>query len=105
MSGGSYDYAYSRLEEFADALQHEGGCYCASPSLRSLFEAHVRKVARAMYAIEWNDSGDGNEQETSLIMACLNITLDGRELPAKDAAGEIAKDKLRAIKELLEEKP
>lgn len=65
MSGGSYDYAYRRVEEFADALENGvTGDGMSRPtgfanSLDRLgFAAHLRKVANAMKAIEWVDSGD-----------------------------------------------
>jgi hypothetical protein len=75
MSGGSYDYAYGKIADLADEIHGEGGCDCASPALRKAFAAHLRKVALAMHAIEWNDSGDGTggwrETEEQLIRACI----------------------------------
>lgn len=65
MSGGSYGYAYRRVEEFAEALEsgvtfdgvetEDGGSH-----VRLGFAAHLRKVAAAMQAIEWEDSGDSS---------------------------------------------
>lgn len=43
MSGGSYDYAYSRVMDMADSLRKEGCCDCAEPALRELFREHLRK--------------------------------------------------------------
>ena len=73
MSGGSYNYAFHHIDELARSIRDEGGCgdYAASPVLRRAFKAHLVKVAAACQAIEWNDSGDGNRQETELIQACL----------------------------------
>jgi hypothetical protein len=98
MSGGSYDYAYTRVEEMARKLRPEGGCpsLCAEPALRELFREHLWRVAKAMYAIEWNDSCDGDDRERELIMACLNITHE-------QAAGAIAEHKLKAIRAIIEE--
>lgn len=72
MSGGSYDYAYRRVEEMADMLRAEGSCHAAPTALRELFREHLRHVAEAMHAIEWNDSCDGDEREPELITRCLN---------------------------------
>jgi hypothetical protein len=76
MSGGSYSYAYQRLDDFADELREVGGCgdYAAPPFVRRAFAEHCRKVARAMHAIEWNDSGDGHRDELALIKAVLEPT-------------------------------
>ncbi len=65
MSGGSYGYAYRRVEEFSEALEAgvtiDGrtvdGAGCVA---RLGFAAHLRKVAAAMKAIEWEDSGDSS---------------------------------------------
>jgi hypothetical protein len=63
MSGGAYEYAYLRVVEFADALDDNrtlDGYQLARPNGldRLAFAAHLRKVADAMKAIEWVDSGD-----------------------------------------------
>lgn len=71
MSGGSYEYAYQRVNDMADGLQIDGGCSAVPPALRVAFRAHLRAVAKAMRAIEWNDSGDGDDNEEKLVRACL----------------------------------
>lgn len=73
MSGGAYNYAYFKLSEMADQMESVGGCppYCAPPELRERFREHLRLVARACRAIEWNDSCDGDDDELSLILECL----------------------------------
>lgn len=73
MSGGSYDYAYQKIERMADELDSVGGCpsCCAPPELRERFREHLRLVARACRAIEWNDSSDGDDDELALILECL----------------------------------
>lgn len=98
MSGGSYDYAYRNVVNFASDLRcgehkrcadfakhtwndecaqcehsDEPGCD-ADGELRLKFREHLRKVADAMKAIEWNDSGDGARDEAALIKACLGGT-------------------------------
>lgn len=67
MSGGSYNYAFRIVEQFADALE-AGTTFpdftdgrptgCKNNHDRIGFAAHLRKVAAAMKAIEWVDSGD-----------------------------------------------
>ena len=59
MSGGSYDYAFRRIDELADAIQ-------ATTPLRRAFQQHLRDVAKAAHDIEWVDScdyGKGDEDE------------------------------------------
>jgi len=72
MSGGSYDYAYLKVERVAEEIDLDGGfgC-CATPLVRQAFKNHLRKVAAALKAIEWNDSGDGDDDEVDLINECL----------------------------------
>ncbi len=71
MSGGSYDYAFNKVNDFADALDVDGACYPAPPGMRAAFKEHCRLVAQAMRACEWNDSGDGDPEETEFIKAVL----------------------------------
>ena len=71
MSGGRYEYAYERVERVSFEIAMDGGCHTASRPLRNAFRTHLVKVARALKAIEWNDSGDGDKDETELIQACL----------------------------------
>lgn len=75
MSGGSYNYAFRRVEEFAEALEtgttFDGRATgCENNHDRIGFAAHLRKVAAAMQAIEWVDSGDCSQpHDTSAIHA------------------------------------
>lgn len=71
MSGGSYDYFYSKLHDMAQEMRVKGGCDAASPALRRAFAAHLVLCADACKAIEWNDSGDGDSRETELIRKCV----------------------------------
>ena len=72
MSGGSYDYAYVKVEEFAYSIREEGQCSAAPPELRRAFAEHCHLVARAMKAVEWNDSCDGDNEEELLIRQILS---------------------------------
>lgn len=57
MSGGSYDYAYRRIEEMA----HEVECRHPHSPLHIAFAAHLRAVAAAMHDLERVDSCDSSE--------------------------------------------
>jgi hypothetical protein len=52
MSGGSWDYVYCKFDDVATQLQSE-----KSPLRRALGD-HLDLIAKAMKAIEWEDSGD-----------------------------------------------
>jgi hypothetical protein len=99
MSGGSYDYAYTRVNDFADQLRRHidcNDCGYSNPSLRRAFLEHLLKVSDAMQAIEWNDSSDGDKDEQAKIQACL---APGEELAAVVAR---AKEVQAALTEALE---
>lgn len=66
MSGGRYNYAYSRIEDFAYQFESK-----ANTPQRKAFLRLLGKVAEAAKAIEWNDSGDGASDEDDLIKAAL----------------------------------
>jgi len=101
MSGGSYDYFYSKLHDMAQDIRARGGCSAASPAERKAFAAHLVKCAEACRAIEWNDSGDGDVREAQLIRECIapGATLAQAISDAKDAM-----DSLRAEIQLAEER-
>jgi hypothetical protein len=87
MSGGSYNYAFRHVEEFADKLDGNVPLE-TSFVLRKAFGTHCRMVARAMKAIEWNDSDDGDDQEEQLIKAVL---------APREQLVKAARDVLRAL--------
>jgi hypothetical protein len=65
MSGGSYDYAFGKIEDLAGQIRQ-------TTPLRKAFVTHLRKVAKACHDIEWVDSGDcGPGEEYAAIRACL----------------------------------
>jgi len=75
MSGGSMEYLYARLEDARfDTYSPE----------RKAFRKHIFLVAKALKSIEWNDSGDGDDDEVSNIMACISKT-DVLEAVLEDA--------------------
>ena len=87
MSGGSYNYAYSKIDDFRYDLSKS-----ANTPERKAFVKLLEKVSEAARAIEWNDSGDGADESTA-IMKCL----------APSAVIEAAIESARAaVKELQE---
>lgn len=71
MSGGSYDYFYFRFEndfipQFENNLNND--------PVRKAFAKHLKLVAKALYEIEWADSGDTcpGECDEEAMMACIN---------------------------------
>lgn len=81
MSGGQYDYAFSEVQNFADAMLESHADWCeptedyvsvppANLDVRKRFSAHLYKVAKVMRSIEWCDSGDTGEED------CLKDMLD-----------------------------
>ena len=68
MSGGSYDYAYLKVNDFVGNLRSVHN----SP-LRKAFADHLELVAKAMHDIEWVDSGDyGKGDEEESIRKCIS---------------------------------
>jgi hypothetical protein len=74
MSGGSMRYLYQDvlLAVEIDSDEGEGG-FLKNTELRKLFAAHLKDVAAALKAIEWNDSGDGASDEDELILNCFKF--------------------------------
>jgi hypothetical protein len=87
MSGGSYEYLYSRVQGFAED--------CVVPvqtPLRRAFAAHLLKVAEAMHDVEWVDSGD--YEEGGADEAMREVLAAGAELEAAKAGARLAIDQL-----------
>lgn len=92
MSGGSYNYAFHKVEDLADEIREQGDIEggAAPRELRKAFKSHLKLVAKALRAIEWNDSGDGDNRETEYLKAVLGenagleqTVCDARELILK----------------------
>lgn len=67
MSGGSYDYAYVRVQDMAESLSGKD-----SNPRRRAFAKLLLKVSHAMKAIEWVDSCDWSAgDENGPIDECL----------------------------------
>ena len=82
MSGGSWDYAYSRIRDVADRL-----CRPGQSVERRAMGAHVQRLSVAMKAVEWLDSGDtiGDTKEIRAFLA-------GFGDPDKQIAAVVAAD-------------
>ena len=93
MSGGSYDYAYARIEEISRQVRdgaHRGGK--GARALRLAFADLLDRCAVAAHDIEWVDSGDrAPDAEIDAIRACL---APGAEL---ETAIELAKNALEQL--------
>lgn len=77
MSGGSYNYAYCRVEDFAASLRHTSSHIPA----RMAFATLLDKVAAAMHDIEWVDSGDYSVgKDLPAIRACVGRSDELQEL-------------------------
>ena len=62
MSGGSLEYAYSKLSYIADDVER-----LATTPLQKAFVKHLRDVSKALHDLEWvfsGDYGDGDEVES-----------------------------------------
>lgn len=88
MSGGSMGYLCSRIEE---AYFHQN-----TPERRAL-KAHLDKLAKALRAVEWNDSGDGADDEAELIREALGdaAILESAVQHAKEAHKELGAELAR----------
>jgi len=88
MSGGSYDYAYGRVEDLAREIRGDS-------ALRRAFRAHLVKVAKALHDIEWVDSGDCSPgDEEAAIRACL---APGAEMEAAREALRVEVERAQAV--------
>ncbi len=96
MSGGSYNYAWERVEDFVSIIRKKD---CP---LRRAFAEHMVLVAKAMGDIEMVDSGDyGQGDEIESIQAVL---APGAELAAAILMAKEARDVLDAAIKFAEEK-
>lgn len=93
MSGGSMDYLYARVEDARfDAYSPE----------RKAFRKHIFLVAKALKSIEWNDSGDGDDDEVQNIMACISHA-DVLEAVLEDAR-KVQRELNKVLQDLNEKK-
>lgn len=94
MSGGSYDYAYSRVQDFVDRLVTR-----ERTAVRKAFRVHLVAVAEAMRAIEWEDSGDtGPERTEQAIRRALGGQYEGLLLSAIEAEHKRLGEEIEKLK-------
>lgn len=90
MSGGAYDYAYTRIEDLARQIR-------GTTPLRRAFKTHLQLVAKAAHAIEWADSGDSDEPDAeSAIRECFGERCNALVLAEVIAEGDRVLDELTA---------
>jgi hypothetical protein len=92
MSGGSYDYAYTKLGDFIDEFSRRRH----GRPLRQAFLEHLLIVQKAMKAIEWNDSGDGDPREREYIEACV-----GKQAEKVEALAQL-NDAIKVAQDVIE---
>lgn len=97
MSGGYYDYVSFKIDAVADSIRENGAEHAAPSAVRRAFKEHLKKVAAACHAIEWNDSGDGDRDEERLVRevlspgAVLTEAIDAAQKAAAALARELKK--------------
>lgn len=93
MSGGTYGYAYSRIEDLASEIRARSN----DMAYRRVFASLLDVCAKAAHAIEWVDSGDycpGDDVEP--IRAALSFNGGNPDAMAKRDAIERVVEILRA---------
>ena len=96
MSGGRYNYLYTRVETMAYDL------FNYDDPLRNAFAKHLIDVAAAMKAIEWVDSGDSPE-ESIIEPVAKALGEDYKKVVTKEALEQI-KEIERKLGDILQKK-
>lgn len=98
MSGGSYDYAFGKLEDFASSLRHT-----EKDPRRVVFKELLCLVVLAMRDIEWVDSGDYSPgEENDSIDAVMAFLKSDPKTIIKARAYDRLAEKLESYMELAE---
>lgn len=91
MSGGSLDYAYSKVNYIADEVERQ-----AKTSLQKAFVKHLRDVSEALHDLEWVWSGDyGEGDEVKALKKVVNKQME------LEAATEDAVTALKQLQDVL----
>lgn len=90
MSGGSWEYVYSRVEDAADRL-------CESQdTLRRAFGEHLKLCAKALHDVEWVDSSDyGKGADVEAIRAVVAPAMEA------GAAVELLQEQIARARKVL----
>ncbi len=100
MSGGSYEYAYSKIDDLADSIKARES---ALTPLRRAFVEHLHLVSEAAHDIEWVDSGDcGPGDEDKAILAVLGPNCSPKVLALAVDGLQDRIEELRKALELVE---
>ena len=87
MSGGSLNYAYSRVEDIAHEVRMR-----AETNLHRSFASHLMKVAKALHDIEWVLSCDYapcDEVDAIRAVVTRNEEIDQAKATAKELIEEL----------------
>lgn len=77
MSGGSLDYLHEKVDEAARR------CVSSDVPERRAFGRHLVKVAKALHAIEWVDSGDWSQpRDSEAIRAVITPEQEAQSMAA-----------------------
>ena len=63
MSGGSWNYAYSKIHEVAEQIEEDDVESLRENPLRFRLVVHLKELSELMHLIEWCDSGDKGADE------------------------------------------
>lgn len=88
MSGGSLNYAYSRVDEVANEVRMR-----AETNLHRAFAAHLRKVATALHDLEWvlsDDYAPGDEIEAIKAVVTQKEEVEEAKRMATELMAELA---------------
>lgn len=92
MSGGSLEYAYSKIKYIADDVESQ-----ARTPLHKTFASHLRDVASALRDLEWVLSGDyGPGDEVESIRKVVDKTKETQAITGSDYVA------LKELREALE---
>lgn len=80
VSGGSYDYAYSKIEELADNLRLRDN------PRRAVLKKILKLAADAAHRVEWVDSGDSSPGDEDVAIDDLIKALNGDPETQRKAA-------------------
>lgn len=96
MSGGSYDYIFLKIEDFAQSIDHQDNI-----PRRAAFAELMKLCSNAARSIEWVDSGDYEDgAEFEDIDAVFTFLKADPEVLVKAAAYDKLKENLKEYLEL-----
>lgn len=85
MSGGSYDYGFSKLNALAEAIDRRSREEPQGKTLRRAFAKMLRRMADAAYELEWADSGDTDWAQAEAALRRVVKPADELAMATEDA--------------------